>query len=296
MVTNHDGTVLTTHDFLAYGEELTDPDFSTNNMKYTGHERDPETGLDYMKARYYASGPARMLQVDPIDDYDFTDPMSFNKYSYVRGNPVKYLDIEGTNVYLFFWRTNDTRTGAGHVAIGVGTRDNLVLFEANPSKSAIVAPMDPKYKIRGDIPRVSTVSTINHGRSALPVVIEFKTSKDQDKGATKALEDWFDKYKNWDLGNADCADAAKAGLQGAGLDGGSEFLVSTPKGLAKDLLDNSKKQVFTNLNGSLVSFVKNSNGSLIGMLVGDGGPVSVEQKKAMLRAGHQLRERLKHQP
>ena len=64
-------------------------------MKFTGHERDPETGLDYMLARYYTAGSGRFLQVDPGYDYDKTDPMSFNLYGYVRGNPVMGTDPTG---------------------------------------------------------------------------------------------------------------------------------------------------------------------------------------------------------
>ena len=95
VITDQDGKVLSTHDYLAYGEELTDPEFTTNRMKFTGHERDPETGLDYMLARYYSAGSGRFLQVDPGYDYDPMDPMSLNLYSYVRGNPVKSIDPDG---------------------------------------------------------------------------------------------------------------------------------------------------------------------------------------------------------
>ena len=95
VITDQDGKVLSTHDYLAYGEELTDPEFTTNRMKFTGHERDPETGLDYMLARYYTSGSGRFLQVDPGKDYNKTDPMSFNLYGYVRGNPIMGTDPTG---------------------------------------------------------------------------------------------------------------------------------------------------------------------------------------------------------
>jgi len=95
VITDQDGKVLSTHDYLAYGEELTDPEFQTNRMKFTGHERDPETGLDYMLARYYTAGSGRFLQVDPGYDYKMNDPMSFNLYSYGRENPVRFLDPSG---------------------------------------------------------------------------------------------------------------------------------------------------------------------------------------------------------
>jgi len=95
VITDQDGKVLSNHDYLAYGEEITTADFQTNRMKFTGHERDPETGLDYMLARYYTAGSGRFLQVDPGYDYDPMDPMSFNLYGYVRGNPVMGTDPTG---------------------------------------------------------------------------------------------------------------------------------------------------------------------------------------------------------
>jgi RHS repeat-associated protein len=95
LITDEDGQTVSTHDYLAYGEEITTADFQTNNMKFTGHERDEETNLDYMKARYYTAGFGRFLQVDPGHDYDPMDPMSYNLYGYVRGNPVRNTDPDG---------------------------------------------------------------------------------------------------------------------------------------------------------------------------------------------------------
>ena len=55
------------HDYLPFGEDVAlTSDFSTH--QYTGHERDKETGLDYMMARYYGAGVARFLSSDPLQD------------------------------------------------------------------------------------------------------------------------------------------------------------------------------------------------------------------------------------
>jgi len=114
VITDQDGKVLSKHDYLAYGEEITTADFQTNRMKFTGHERDPETGLDYMLARYYSSGSGRFLQVDSGYDYSKTDPMSFNLYSCVRGNPIMGTDPTGTNWFKidgkWKWQKGSTYT------------------------------------------------------------------------------------------------------------------------------------------------------------------------------------------
>ena len=102
-ITNENGEILHTTDTLAYGEELTSPyendkDEVLNTITYTGHEKDYETGLTYMLARYYSQGYGRFLSPDPGYDYDQLDPMSWNLYSYVRGNPIKSLDPTGEMV------------------------------------------------------------------------------------------------------------------------------------------------------------------------------------------------------
>ncbi len=99
-ITNENGEILHTTDTLAYGEELTAPyendkDEVLNTITYTGHEKDYETGLTYMLARYYSQGYGRFLSPDPGYDYDQLDPMSWNLYSYVRGNPVNRIDPDG---------------------------------------------------------------------------------------------------------------------------------------------------------------------------------------------------------
>ncbi len=61
-------------------------------------ERDGETGLDYMHARYYASTQGRFIGVDPLSG-NVADPQSWNHYSYVTAFtgtilPVAYIPLD----------------------------------------------------------------------------------------------------------------------------------------------------------------------------------------------------------
>ena len=60
--------------------------------RYTGKERDTETGLYYYGARYYAPWLARWISPDPAG---LTD--GANLYRYVRDNPLHRTDPSGTN-------------------------------------------------------------------------------------------------------------------------------------------------------------------------------------------------------
>src|SRR5438093_1054877 len=48
-----------------------------------------------MVARYYEAPLGRFLAVDPGDDTDPEDPQSWNKYAYVRNNPILKNDPTG---------------------------------------------------------------------------------------------------------------------------------------------------------------------------------------------------------
>jgi RHS repeat-associated protein len=68
-----------------------------NSSRYTGKERDTESGLDYFGARYYASSMGRWMSPDPSGLYfaDPTNPQSFNLYGYVANNPLTNADPTG---------------------------------------------------------------------------------------------------------------------------------------------------------------------------------------------------------
>jgi len=70
--------------------------------KFTGKERDVESGLDNFGARYYASSLGRFIQTDPvtITPERFYDPQQLNAYVYVRDNPLKLVDPTGKILQL----------------------------------------------------------------------------------------------------------------------------------------------------------------------------------------------------
>lgn len=69
--------------------------------KFTGKERDTESGLDMFGARYYASSLSRFMTPDwaagpnPVPYASFGDPQTLNLYGYVRNNPLSKADLDG---------------------------------------------------------------------------------------------------------------------------------------------------------------------------------------------------------
>jgi RHS repeat-associated protein len=62
--------------------------------RYTGKERDAESGLDDFGARYYAGTMGRFMSPDMVDP-DLRNPQSLNMYRYAFNNPLRYYDPDG---------------------------------------------------------------------------------------------------------------------------------------------------------------------------------------------------------
>jgi RHS repeat-associated protein len=84
-------------DYYPYGG--VENDYCPNvaqNYKFTGKEHDSESGLDYFGFRHYGSSLGRFMKPDePFADQDEANPQSWNLYSYVRNNPLRYTDPTG---------------------------------------------------------------------------------------------------------------------------------------------------------------------------------------------------------
>ena len=82
-------------------QEAASTAFHTCASRYTGKERDTESGNDYMFARYYNSATGRFLSPDwsakaePVPYAKLGDPQSLNLYSYVLNNPLSRADADG---------------------------------------------------------------------------------------------------------------------------------------------------------------------------------------------------------
>ena len=90
------GDVTASYDYRPYGKVLASSGMDATRFKFTGHERDAESNLDYMLERSYAYDIGRFLRPDPMQDkYPGISP-----YAYAANNPLKYVDPDGR---LFFF-------------------------------------------------------------------------------------------------------------------------------------------------------------------------------------------------
>ena len=114
-VTDQSDVTVGVHDYFAFGPEVsggTDEPGATS-LKYTGHERDrwldeSSDTLDYMHARFYSPYLGRFLT---IDQGSFTPPLpqTWNRYAYVRNNPLKAIDPTGDETFLVVYGAGELR-------------------------------------------------------------------------------------------------------------------------------------------------------------------------------------------
>jgi RHS repeat-associated protein len=95
VTTGGPGKIVAYDDFDPWGMVLEGRSGNNGNadarFKFTGKERDTETGLDYFGARYYDQRIGRWISVDPLaEKYPAWSP-----YAYVLGNPLKFVDPNG---------------------------------------------------------------------------------------------------------------------------------------------------------------------------------------------------------
>jgi RHS repeat-associated protein len=105
VITDDDGRVVNRRDFYPFGEEIANTvnsrglheyGFHTDNIRqrFTGYERDDETGLDFAQARYYHAETGRFINTDLLEG-NLYNPQSVNQYIYVLNNPLKFTDKMG---------------------------------------------------------------------------------------------------------------------------------------------------------------------------------------------------------
>ena len=161
LVTGEDQSVLSRHDYLPFGEEIgsglgnrgqatgvsgyTASRTDGPAQKFTGKERDNESGLDYFGARYFSGAGGRFTSVDPyeinqevaraesqdqreelLNGY-IGNPQGWNRYSYVRNNPLAMIDPDGRDaLWVVDKRTSQTTLRIPVKFVGAGaTKQNV---------------------------------------------------------------------------------------------------------------------------------------------------------------------------
>ena len=233
--------------YYPYGSEVDEADFGSvwqdykqNNIdrmpverthhRFTGHYLDDETGLYYMKARYYSPELGRFVSPDPLfletPELCLERPIECNLYSYAGNNPLKYVDPTGKFKMLFLRAVFIVAVRSGLIDLPVGKKGmkppRMKSTPKPPTKAKSASPKsrssheqqkaeyrrqmekpaveDPKlkdlvkdqYRENAKVGSGSTADALRmENKTGKPVGGKFHKQKAQD--SIKAFENWLKK-------------------------------------------------------------------------------------------------------
>ena len=112
-----------------------------NPFRYRGYFYDTQTGLYYLKTRYYDPEIGRFVSPDGIEYADPETINGLNLYVYCGNNPVMRSDTTGTNWWTDFWNAagNWLKNNWGKIVSGVEIVAGIVLLFTPVSNSVGIA-------------------------------------------------------------------------------------------------------------------------------------------------------------
>ncbi|NOU79772.1 RHS repeat protein [Paenibacillus sp. LMG 31459] len=88
------GKIVNSYSYDVWGNISNQTEEIANSFKYAGEIYDSETGLYYLRSRYYDPSIGRFINEDTYEG-QIDNPLSLNIYTYVNNNPLKYIDPSG---------------------------------------------------------------------------------------------------------------------------------------------------------------------------------------------------------
>ena len=82
-----------------FGSQIMSQGTTPNAYRYTGQQSDADSGLLYLRARYYEPSTGRFISQDTYKG-DRKVPSTLNLYVYCKNNPLKYTDPSGHVVVI----------------------------------------------------------------------------------------------------------------------------------------------------------------------------------------------------
>ena len=96
-VIDENGNAVNSYSYDEWGNILSSQEQISNPMKYAGEYYDEETGLYYLRARYYDPSIGRFISKDSVEG-EINNPLTINLYTYCANNPINSWDPSGNSI------------------------------------------------------------------------------------------------------------------------------------------------------------------------------------------------------
>lgn len=233
LVTDQNGNAVSRHDYLPFGEELTTANRTAAlgygvtdnvNQKFTGKERDTETGLDFFGARYLSGAQGRWTTPDRMNvtDDKLVVPSTLNKYVYAANNPLRFVDLDGRDVTVLV-----KLLGSG------STFGHVMLFANDPTSgssgsSAMMSFGPADTSIRGAIDQATMIPVPGDTSFGLPmsgdelrqkyVMLTIQTEPEVTQEIISYMNAFNEKgWQEWNLPGPNCTTVCRDALKATGI-------------------------------------------------------------------------------
>jgi len=93
-LTDEAGTITDSYEYTAFGELIAHAGTDPQPYAFAGEPYEPNSGLQYHRARWLDPKTGRFAGIDPFDGVE-EDPRTLHKYLYAHGDPVNFGDPSG---------------------------------------------------------------------------------------------------------------------------------------------------------------------------------------------------------
>lgn len=93
-IMDESGNIVNRYSYDEWGNIVEKTEGISNPIRYAGEYYDEESGLYYLRARYYDPTIGRFITRDSYEG-DISNPLTINLYTYCRNNPLIFVDPSG---------------------------------------------------------------------------------------------------------------------------------------------------------------------------------------------------------
>jgi RHS repeat-associated protein len=135
------GIVVNSYSYDEWGNITSKTETIENPIRYAGEYYDEESGLYYLRARYYDPTTGRFISEDS-NEGNVTNPLSLNLYTYCTNNPIIYVDPSGNeSVGTWLNNVNDNYIGGPLNTFN----DRYIGGPLNQIASGDLSPVEPVW-------------------------------------------------------------------------------------------------------------------------------------------------------
>ena len=177
---NEAGNIENSYDYDIWGNSTLTLEQYSFSIRYAGEFFDKETGLYYLRARYYNPYIGRFISEDSYWGED-TNPLSLNLYTYCSNDPIQFTDPTG------HWQSGDENLST-QARVEISRLTDLYYAAKTTEKKK--AASEAASKIRSN--EANQTSTTQSGSTGAKVnsVLNTTSNKDSNGSAYMTASQW----------------------------------------------------------------------------------------------------------